>query len=123
MKRMLKGVVAVVALTACAACTNVPLEGVWLQPVPGMPDSSQGFTLNADGTALSLGMATLSYESWKKEGDKLVLTGKSLGNGQTIAFADTLVIEKLTSDSLCLRSGDLQLKYARATEADAPVSE
>ena len=42
----------------------------------------------------------------KREGDKLILTGKSVGNGINIAFTDTLTIDrKSTDDSLFLRQG------------------
>ena len=50
--------------------------------------------LNADGTASSVNMYTLVLESWKREGDKLILTGKSVGNGINIAFTDTLTIDR-----------------------------
>lgn len=85
------------ALAACGK--NANLAGEWIQPVPGMPQMTQGFTLKEDGSASSINMATLKYESWKEENGKLILTGKSIGNSQTIAFADTFEIEKLTDNS------------------------
>lgn len=48
----------------------------------------QGISLKADGTAASIGMATLKYEKWKLDGNKLILSGQSLGNGQTIDFSE-----------------------------------
>lgn len=101
------------ALAACGKNSN--LAGEWIQPVPGMPQMTQGFTLKEDGSASSVNMATLKYESWKEENGKLILTGKSIGNSQTIAFADTFEIEKLTDDSLTVRKGSLLLQYARRT--------
>ena len=101
------------ALAACGKNSN--LAGEWIQPVPGMPQITQGFVLGEDGSASSINMATLKYESWKEENGKLILTGKSIGNSQTIAFADTFEIEKLTGDSLTVRKGSLLLQYARRT--------
>lgn len=78
------------------ACNGASIEGAWVEPVPGMENMQQGFVLEPDGTASSINMATLQYESWKKEGDVLILAGKSIGNHQTIAFSDTLVIKDLS---------------------------
>lgn len=58
-------------------------------------------------------MATLVYESWKQKGDQLILTGKSIGNGQTIEFTDTLEIIKLSADSLILDNGEIEFHYAK----------
>lgn len=73
----------------------------------------QGVCLESGGHASSVNMATLQYESWERIGDKLILSGKSVGNGQTIDFSDTLIIEKITPDSLSLRRGDSKIEYSR----------
>ena len=107
--------VAVFSAMGLAACgESGSMTGTWVQPVPGMPQMEQGFVLRADGTAASVNMATLAYESWKVEHDRLILSGKSIGNGQTIAFSDTFAIDKLTADSLVIGKGALKLKYARS---------
>ena len=100
-----------VAFTACGNADS--LVGKWVQPVPGSPDLQQGFELEEDGKASYVNMATLRYETWQQTGKCLILTGKSIGNRQTIPFADTLNIEKLTPDSLILTKGHLWLRYAR----------
>ena len=88
-----------------AACGGTPIEGTWTEPIPGM-EGRQGFTLSADGSAVSVGMHTLLYDRWERRGDRLILQGRSLGNGQTIVFSDTLTIVRLSADSLVLRRGD-----------------
>lgn len=90
------------------------LEGSWVEPVPGMEEQTQGFTLNEDGTAVSINMATLQYQEWTASGDTLVLTGKSIGNGQTIDVADTLIIVSANTDSLVLRRGQLTRTFRKA---------
>lgn len=90
------------------------LEGSWVEPVPGMEEQTQGFTLNEDGTAVSINMATLQYQEWSAGGDTLVLTGKSIGNGQTIDVADTLIIVRANTDSLVLRRGQLTRTFRKA---------
>lgn len=101
-----------VALLACG-CTQVDIVGEWTQPIPGMEDMTQGFVLQQGGKASSVNMATLQYERWEKQGDILILSGKSIGNGQTIDFSDTLRIEKLTEAGLTLTRGNLTLEYTR----------
>ena len=111
--RFLKRVFFVFSAVALVACEGAGIEGSWVEPIPGMPGQEQGFTLEAGGKASSINMATLQYESWKQEGDLLILSGKSLGNGQTISFADTLEVKKLDADSLILQQGQMVRGFAR----------
>lgn len=102
-------------LTAC--CMGEPgLEGKWLEPVPGMEDQMQGISLEKDGKASSINSATLQYQSWKRQGDILILSGQSLGNGQTIDFSDSYQIEKLSADELILKSDDMTINYHKQIE-------
>ena len=99
-----------VSLAACGDAENI--VGKWVQPVPGLPEMQQGFVLEAGGKASSVNMATLQYETWQHHGKSLILSGKSMGNHQVIEFSDTLIIEKMTSDSLILKKGQLTLRYS-----------
>lgn len=103
------------AMVTFAACNDTPsVEGAWVEPVPGMEGMTQGVKLEAEGKASSINMATLKYESWSQEGDRLILTGKSIGNGQTIDFADTLTIVSATADSLVLERKDgVKISYGK----------
>lgn len=78
-----------------------------------MENMEQGITLEKDGKASSVNMATLQYKSWKQDGKKLLLQGTSIGNGVSIEFTDTMNIEKVTQDSLILKRGNFMLKYKR----------
>ena len=99
-------------LAACGG-NSTSIVGAWVEPVPGMEGQVQGINIGEGGIASSVNMATLVYESWKQEGDQLVLTGKSIGNGQTIEFADTMAIKKLTPDSLILDNQGMEIRYAK----------
>lgn len=92
--------VANAADTTCC-CAGGCVMGAWEQPISGM-EGTQGFKLEKDGNASSINMATLVFEKWNKQGDTLILCGKSIGNGQTLDFSNTLMINKLTKDSLIL---------------------
>ena len=98
----------------CAACHDkTTLTGDWIEPVPGNTNTTQGFSLKENGEATSINMATLQYKSWAQEDNRLILSGESIGNQQTISFSDTLKIFKLSEDSLILKKGDLVKTYTR----------
>ncbi len=81
-KKMLAAILLTGLLVACSG-NSTSVVGVWVEPVPGMEGQMQGIKIEEGGAASSVNMATLVYENWKQEGDKLILSGKSIGNGQT----------------------------------------
>lgn len=89
------------------------LVGSWVQPIPGQENKMQGVKLEKGGKASSINMHTLVYESWDLDGDKLILSGKSIGNAQTIQFSDTLIVDKIYADKLVLQRGDHKVSYVR----------
>lgn len=89
------------------------LLGTWVENVPNMPNLKQGFVLEEDGTAGSVNMATLQYNSWQQNGNELILSGKSIGNHQTIDFTNRYKIQKLTEDTLVLQSGSRTYTYKK----------
>lgn len=78
------------------------LPGVWLEPIPGREQERQGFQLNADGSASSIGMATWKVSQWRTKGDVLILEVQSIGNRQTLALQERYIIREVRSDSLVL---------------------
>lgn len=77
----------------------------------------QGINLNADGTASSIGMETLKYENWELNDKQITLTGKSIGNGQTIDFNDTLDIIEITPYTMTLGKFDkYRINYYRVED-------
>lgn len=102
----------IILFSACSSKIDSPV-GKWVEPINGQDGGFQGITLNEDGTASSINMHTLVFEKWQKVGDKLVLSGKSIGNGQTIIFTDTMTIQKLTKDSLLLSQNEYVVRYSK----------
>lgn len=78
------------------------IQGSWSEPNPINSKEVQGFTLNQNGTARSINMATLVMKNWSLENRTLLLQYQSIGNNQTIEGTDTLNIVKLNADSLVL---------------------
>lgn len=103
-----------ISIVILTACNKANIEGSWVEPVPGMPEMQQGFTLEKNGKATSIHMATLQYQSWKQEGNLLILSGQSIGNHQTISFSDTLILEKITPESLIVIQNEVGRKYLRS---------
>lgn len=116
MKKQSLGIaILAIILAACGGNKKADtVVGAWVMPIEGQPGEMQGIDIKEDGTASSINMATLIYQSWDQNGDDLYLTVKSIGNGMTIEGVDTLKIEKLTADSLILESNyGYTLRYAR----------
>ena len=66
-----------------------------------------------DGTARSDNMKTLVYKQWRVEGNKLILTAETVGNGVSTEGETTYDIQTLTADKMILRNGELISEYVR----------
>lgn len=118
MRKVLLFLTAAFAFVSCHTSTKYTeqeLVGLWVEPIPGM-NNVQGVALKEGGEAHSINMATLLYEHWECNGNELLLSGKSVGNHQTIAFTDTLKIEKVSADSLILMRGKTRIAYRKTIE-------
>ena len=90
-----------------------PLIGSWVEPNPINEKELQGMTLNEDGTAESINMATLLYKKWWQQNDELVLVSESIGNKLTIVDTSNYPILKLNALELELKNGMDTIKYRR----------
>ena len=105
-----------------ASCSMQPtpasLSGSWTQPVPGQPGHVQGMQLLPDGRAVSINMHTLLYQGWQLDGSRLILTGKSMGNGNSSLFTATSTIDSLSRNTLILNTDGTREVYTRMADAD-----
>jgi hypothetical protein len=76
--------------------------GAWVQTIEGMEPAEQGFSLLDSAMATSVNMETLKYTHWKQQGDTLMLSGLSIGNGVSFAFTDTCRFQLTHTDTLVL---------------------
>lgn len=94
--------------------------GKWHEVMPVNQHFVQGVDLQEGGQAESIGMATLKYNGWSLQqsadgGCDIILTGESIGNGQTIRFSDTLRVISLQNDTLTLGKGGMyRIQYTKA---------
>lgn len=68
----------------------------WTMPDPNDPETVIGIEIEVEGVARSINMATLQYTAWElqDEAGRILLKGKSIGNGQTIDFTQTGIIAR-----------------------------
>ncbi len=94
-----------------------PIVGHWVEFMPVNKQIVQGININSDGSASSIGMATLKYEKWSASNNQITFKGKSIGNGQTIEFTDTLDIIEVTPYTMKLgKFGQYRVDYYRVDE-------
>ena len=77
----------------------------WLEPVPAQFGRQQGFILDEGGSAESVNMATLEYESWQVADRKLTLRGRSIGDGGTFPFEEVWNVVMVSKKKLVLQRG------------------
>ena len=120
MKKMVIVGLGVIVASCSARYSDESFVGKWIEVMPANPQITQGITIEADGNARSIGMQTLKYEGWKYDGKNLILTGKSIGNGQTIAFTDTLEVVRLDQDTMSLgKHGMYRIDYFRVDSLES----
>ncbi|MGB6128677.1 MAG: lipocalin family protein [Psychrilyobacter sp.] len=92
---------------------NTYLLGSWIEPIPGNEKEFQGFTLNSDGTAQSINMATLQYQKWQFKDGKLILTAKSTGNKTSSVGEEVYTVISVNENYLFLKNREIQFIYKK----------
>jgi len=72
------------------------------------------FSLLSDGSARSDNMQTLLYQKWSVKGNKLTLTIKSIGNGNSSVSEEVFDIYKLDEESLILKQDNIVFEYSKS---------
>ena len=91
-----------------------PFVGSWVQPNPINEKEVQGFTLEENGGASSINMATMVYKKWWTDSShNLVLVAESIGNG--ISFLDTssYSVVVVNDSALTIKQGDYTDTYIK----------
>lgn len=115
MKRFL--IFSLLFIAACAGETSKNGKlfiGKWLEETTPSRRFVQGIELKPDGTAASIGMATLKYEKWTTDGSRLIVSGKSIGNRQTIDFSDEWRVIAINPQTMQIeQSNGYRINYYR----------
>lgn len=114
----LKHLITVLASTALlcvavSACNDDSADylGTW-KHMPKGDSLYRGFSLGSHGIALSLNQTEKQYNKWHRKRDTLWLSGKQFCDSAVTPFTDTMIVKKLTPDSLVLQSKDGVLHLA-----------
>lgn len=89
--------------------------GRWTRPDPLEAEAVMGIEIDIEGAAQSINMATLLYTGWELRADphKILLRGKSLGNGRTIDFTQTATLAPDPDGKLTLRIDGTDTVYEK----------
>ena len=110
------------ALCACTNHNDRSMTGTWIEQIPQGANYMQGFCLRDNGVAESVGMNTLLYHKWEIKNGQLILSGESIGNGQIILFADTIVITECNGDTLVGKRKNIDVVYVRKRDGTEPFN-
>ena len=89
------------AMSACTDTTRVEsrLYGEWIEVQPTHGSEIRGVRLLKGGRAESIGIHTLTLESWSVSSDRLILNGRYPEDGRSTRFSDTLdILRKVLHD-------------------------
>ena len=70
--------------------------------------------LNTNTRAIAL----YTRMGWQLDGSRLILTGKSMGNGNSSLFTATSTIDSLSRNTLILNTDGTREVYTRMADAD-----
>ena len=73
----------------------------------------RGFSLDGNGIAASLNQPSIQYNAWRSKRDTLWLSGILFSDTSATPFTDTLIVKKISHDSLVLLSNKGKLHFAR----------
>ena len=104
---------------ACSGVENGEFIGQWIEQISGDANYVQGFDLKKGGQARSIGMQTLQYHGWTINDGKLILSGESIGNGQTCPFDEILEIVSLRNDTLLVKRKEHHVIFVRRSDPQA----
>ena len=104
----------VLAIFVAFGCSdsNADFIGTWRR-IPEGDSLYRGFTLGSHGIALSLNQTTTQYNTWHHKRDTLWLSGKRFTDTSVFPFTDTLIIKKITVDSLVLQKDNEYMHFGR----------
>lgn len=128
MKKEIIILLACVAVISCKSKSSTTVAGSYVSPIAGMEAFSEGVTLNADGSASSINTATLQYSKWTAvpsgKNELIILSGESIGNGQTIPVSDTFTMVKEPDGKTALQStGGRKLTFTDPARVSEVISE
>lgn len=100
--------------------TYAEAVGRWMLYDPENPEFTMGIDIRIEGEAASIRSATLVYTGWEllDEAGKILLKGRSIGNGQEFDFSQTGIIAKDAVGNYTLTIEGTKIVYDKVPETD-----
>lgn len=108
------------ALKVATNPTYAEAVGRWMLYDPENPEFTMGIDIRVEGEAASIHSATLVYTGWEllDEAGKILLKGRSIGNGQEFDFSQTGIIAKDAAGNYTLTIEGTKIVYDKVPETD-----
>ncbi len=98
------------------------LKGSWVKPIADDSKYQWGFTLEDNGAALTINSKRTRYDTWAVDHEQLILNGRTIKDGKSNHFTDTLQIIELNDQSLVLLNEEQkQLKYTKVLNVEKVI--
>lgn len=106
------------ALKVATNPTYAEAVGQWMFYDPENPEFSMGIDIRIEGEAESINSATLVYTGWEllDEAGKILLKGRSIGNGQEFDFSQTGILSKDAAGNYSLTIEGTKIVYTKVFE-------
>jgi hypothetical protein len=98
------------------------ITGSWVTDMPDQPQHKQGFTLKDDGKAVAINLGTVNYEKWEKQGDLLIISGKSDTEDEK-DIIDTLKIISVADSALVIEKNGQKFSYSKTINPEKLVTD
>lgn len=121
MKKYVLLLLLVISAMSCSKESG-SITGSWVTDMPDQPQHKQGFTLKDDGKAVAINLGAMTYEKWEKQGDLLIISGKS-GTEDQKDMIDTLKIISVADSTLILEKDGQKFTYSKTANPDKLVTD
>lgn len=113
------------ALKVSTNPTYAEAVGRWIRYDEENPAISMGIEIRVEGEAVSINSASLLYSGWEllDEADKILLRGRSVGQGESFDFSQTGVITRDAEGRLQLTIEGTKVVFTKVTGPEKPAAE
>ncbi|WP_239403266.1 lipocalin family protein [Alistipes sp. An116] len=113
------------ALKVSTNPTYAEAVGRWMLYNEEHPEFTMGVEIRVEGEAVSINSATLLYSGWEllDEADKILLRGRSVGNGASFDFSQTGVIARDAEGRLQMTIEGTEVVFTKVAGPEMPAAE
>ncbi|CAG4992852.1 hypothetical protein DYBT9275_01054 [Dyadobacter sp. CECT 9275] len=115
------GLIILTSLAVSCGKESGSISGSWVRDMDEQPQFKQGFTLKDDGSALAINQLSKTYETWEKQGNLLIITGKETSQEPALLIRDTLKIISVSDSTLILENAGQRHTFSRTANPTKAV--